>query len=337
METSRATRIIQILIALQSGQPYTVSDLAVKLRISRRMVFRDLLDLQKAGVPVRYDAKVGHYTIDQNFFFHPPDLTIRETLGLSLLVHKAINFIHFPLRDSALQAFLKIENYVPPKIKLFCNRVLKSISIGSRPAVSVTEKIFLQLIEAILKKRVVNVEYCLPEQHKSIMFDLSPYHLFFNDHVWYVLGKSDPHREAHIFKLNQIKKLTVLDRCFVEDEKFDLKEELSRAWLMIPEGKLYHIKLRFLPEVAHDVAEVQWHDTQIVTFEDNGSAIVEFHVDGLSEITWWILGYGDKVQVLEPRILRQKIIEIAQNVVRQNEQLFTDGNKFSSEETTNSY
>jgi predicted DNA-binding transcriptional regulator YafY len=170
-----------------------------------------------------------------------------------------------------------------------------------------------------------------------MMFDLNPYHLFFNDHVWYVLGKSDPYRETHIFKLNQIKKLTVLDRCFVEDEKFDLKEELSRAWLMITEGKLYHVKLRFLPEVAYDVAEVQWHDTQTVTFEDNGSAIVEFHVDGLSEITWWILGYGDKVQVLEPRILRQKIIEIAQNVVRQNEQLTPDNNRSSFGEKMGSY
>jgi len=337
METSRATRIIQILIALQSGQTYTVCDLAARLRISRRMVFRNLLDLQKAGVPIRYDAKAGHYTIDPNFFFRPPDLTIRETLGLSLLVHKAINFIHFPLRDSALQAFLKIENYMPPKIKLFYNRVLKSISIGSRPAVSVTEKIFLQLIEAILKKRVVNVEYCLPEQHKSIMFDLSSYHLFFNDHVWYVLGKSDPHREAHIFKLNQIKKLAVLDRCFVEDEKFNLKEELGRAWLMVPEGKLYHIKLRFLPEVAYDVAEVQWHDTQTVTFEDDGSAIVEFCVDGLNEIAWWVLSYGDKVQVLAPRILRQKIIEIAQNIVRQNEQLTPDNNRSPFGEKRGSY
>jgi predicted DNA-binding transcriptional regulator YafY len=329
--------MIQMLIALQSGQTYTVSDLAARLRLSRRMVFRDLLDLQKAGVPIRYDMKAGHYTIDPNFFFRPPDLTIRETLGLSLLVHKAINFIHFPLRDSALQAFLKIENYMPPKIKLLCNRVLKSISIGSRPTVSVTEKIFLQLIEAILKKRVVNVEYCLPEQRKSMMFDLNPYHLFFNDHVWYVLGKSEPYRETHIFKLNQIKKLTVLDRCFVEDEKFDLKEELGLAWLMIPEGKLYHVKLRFLPEVAHDVAEVQWHDTQTVTFEDDGSVIVEFHVDGLNEITWWVLSYGDKVQVLAPTTLRQRIVEMARNILRQNDRLSVNDTESPLDNETSFY
>jgi predicted DNA-binding transcriptional regulator YafY len=87
---------------------------------------------------------------------------------------------------------------------------------------------------------------------------------------------------------------------------------------MIPQGQLYSVKLKFFPEVAHDVAEVQWHSTQKVTFKDDGSAIIEFRIDGLNEITWWILSYGDRVQVLAPKILQQRIIEIAQKMVNAN-------------------
>lgn len=68
MKTSSVSKIIQILTALQSGQGYTVCDLAALLRVSRRTVFRDLHDLQKAGVPAHYDSKVSHYTIDPKFF-----------------------------------------------------------------------------------------------------------------------------------------------------------------------------------------------------------------------------------------------------------------------------
>jgi predicted DNA-binding transcriptional regulator YafY len=323
MKTSRVSRIIQILTALQSGQTYTVCDLATHLGVSRRTVFRDLQDLQRAGVPAHYDSKVGHYTIDSKFFFPPPDLTIQETLGLLLLVHKTRGLVRFPFMDSSLRAVLKIENHLSQKIKFFCNRVLEKISVKTHPMpnIRVSDKIFLQLIEAILKKRIVNIDYYLPKQCKNIVCDLSPYHLFYNDHMWYVLGKSDSHRQVCAFKLNRIRKLTILDRCFAEGEKFDLKEQLARAWSMVPEGKLYHVKLRFLPEVANDVAETQWHSTQTVSFEEDGSAIIEFRVDGLSEITWWILSYGDKVQVLRPRELRQKITQIAQNMVKQNEQL----------------
>ena len=34
----------------------------------------------------------------------------------------------------------------------------------------------------------------------------------------------------------------------------------------------------------------------------------EVDVNGLTEISWWILGYGDQVTVLEPPELRQRVI-----------------------------
>ena len=96
---------------------------------------------------------------------------------------------------------------------------------------------------------------------------------------------------------------------------------LGRAWSMIPEGRIYNIKLRFLPKVAENVTEVQWHITQKVTRNSDGSATVEFRVNGLGEITWWVLGYGDQVQVLTPKALRNKVLQAAKNMIKLNEQL----------------
>ncbi|MBN2455133.1 MAG: WYL domain-containing protein [Sedimentisphaerales bacterium] len=83
---------------------------------------------------------------------------------------------------------------------------------------------------------------------------------------------------------------------------------------MIPEGRIYNVKLRFMPMVAENVAEVYWHDTQKFKRQENGSVIAEFRVDGLNEIAWWILGYGDQVEVLAPKKLRKKIAQVAANV-----------------------
>jgi len=314
--------MVQILTTLQSGQRYGVADLAKMFGISRRTAFRDLKDLQKAGVPCHCDKKAHYYTIDTKFFLPPPNLSTQEALGLLLLLHKGRNLIQLPFEESALQAALKIEKALPDKIKRFHNTALKNIFIKADPhtPMHLLDKIFVQLMEAILRKRVVNIRYALPEQ-KIILIDLNPYHLLYNENAWYVLGGSGLYKEVRAFKLNRIRQLNMLDRCFIEDEKFDIHECLGMAWSMMPEDRLYNVKLRFLPEVAHDVAEIQWHSTQTVTFEDDGSTIVEFRVDGLGEIIWWVLGYGDKVQVLAPRVLRHKIIKIAQNTVKQNEQL----------------
>jgi len=35
-------------------------------------------------------------------------------------------------------------------------------------------------------------------------------------------------------------------------------------------------------------------------------------------ITWWILGYGDQVQVLAPKVLRKKVVEVAKNMMKLN-------------------
>jgi proteasome accessory factor B len=40
-------------------------------------------------------------------------------------------------------------------------------------------------------------------------------------------------------------------------------------------------------------------------------------VDGLREISWWVLGYGDQVKVLAPPELAIRVGEVARKVARQ--------------------
>ena len=131
------------------------------------------------------------------------------------------------------------------------------------------------------------------------------------------MGLSSAHKAVRTFKLNRIRSAEMSDKLFSNDGplELDLAEYIGCAWSMIPEGKMYHVRLRFAPKVANSVAEVQWHKTQKVTRNPDGSATVDFRVDGLGEITWWILGYGDQVKVLSPAELRETIVSIARKMV----------------------
>jgi proteasome accessory factor B len=314
--------MLQILTALQSGQNNRIEDLAQMCTLSKRTIFRDLKELKEIGIPCRYDTKSGGYSTDPSFFLTPLNLNRKEAIGLLLLVLAARNRIQIPFKKETLIGALKVENNLPVEIRQYCNALLRNISIKAGPEAEMEslDNIFQQLGDAILKKQVVRITYYLSDENKTIAIDLNPYHLIYDDYTWYVLGESSFHKMIRAFRLNRIKELSKLDKGFVEDETFDINEYLGRAWSLVPEGRLYHVKLKFMPEVAHSVAEVKWHHTQRVTFEEDGSAIVQFRVDGLSEITWWILGYGDKVQVLAPPVLRQKIVQIAQEMVKTNQQ-----------------
>ncbi|MBL8826153.1 MAG: WYL domain-containing protein, partial [Planctomycetaceae bacterium] len=50
-----------------------------------------------------------------------------------------------------------------------------------------------------------------------------------------------------------------------------------------------------------------WHKTQRVEFQPDGSCLFRVTVSGLTEISWWILGYGDQAVVLEPPELRELV------------------------------
>jgi len=323
MKSNRISRVIQILTTLQSGKRYAVSDLSKLFGTSRRTIFRDLKELQAIGVPYHYDARSGGYSIEPDFFLPPVDLNLQEALSLLMLVHKARNQIQLPFNNSALLASLKIENNLPAKIRQYCNTALQNISAkaAAQAPMNLLDKTFAEIQKAIINKRKVNIRYNSLFDGKIIDVELCPYHLFYNYRAWYVLGPSSIHKSVRAFKLNRIKELNVTEKCFVGGDKFDLYDYLGRAWSMIPEGRIYNIKLRFLPKVANNVTEVQWHSTQKVTRNSDGSAIVEFRVDGIGEISWWILGYGDQVQVLAPKALRKRVLEMAKNMIKLNEKL----------------
>jgi predicted DNA-binding transcriptional regulator YafY len=320
MKASRISRVVQLLTTLQAGRNYAVDDLAKMFGTSRRTIFRDLKELHTIGVPYHYNAKTGSYAIDPEFFLPPIDLNLQEALSLLLLVHKASGQIQLPFKNSALLAALKIENNLPAKIRQYCNTALQNISTRVDPQApsKVLDKTFAQLQKAIAKKNKISMRYHSLFEGQIINVELCPYHLMYNRRAWYVLGFSDLHKSIRTFKLNRIKELKNTEKYFVGSKSFDLYDYFGRAWSMIPEGRIYNIKLRFLPMVANNVTEVQWHSTQKVTRNSDDSATIEFRVDGLKEITWWILGYGDQVQVLAPKALRKKVLETAKNMIKLN-------------------
>jgi len=315
---------MRILTTLQSGKSCTVGDLARMFGASRRTIFRDLKELQDIGVPYRYDARTGVYTIAPEYFLPPANLSPQEALSLLLLAEKVSDQIQLPFKRAALQAAVKIENNLPAEIRRRCSSILRNISARTDAQTSMREngrfdKIFAQLQEAIANRRKVNVRCNSLLDGGAVDLRLCPCHLIYDNGIWHVLGRSETHNNVRTFELNHISELKTAKDCFLVDEEFDVSEYLGRAWSTMPEGQSYNVRLLFLPKVAKDVVGVKWHSTQKVTPNCDGSAIVEFRVDGLNEITWWVVGYGDQVQVLAPQALRKRVLDVAKNMIRLNE------------------
>ena len=334
MKTSRVSRVMQIVTTLQTGRGYTTAELSRMFGVSRRTLFRDLKELQNIGIQPKFcrlrqprSSQATGYTIASSpgepGFLPPINLNLQEALGLLLLVHKMRSQIQLPFKNAALLAALKIESNLPPRVRRYCERALTKISAKTlaqapTPGVPGLDNIFSTLQSAIAQRHKTHIYYDSFFDGQVINCRLSPYHLFYNQRAWYVVGHSSVHNTLRTFKLNRIKEVKILDEPFNDGDNFDLAEYIGRAWSMIPEGRIYNIRLRFAPKVAGNVAEVQWHGSQKVVCNSDGSATLDFRIDGLGEITWWILGYGDQVEVLAPAALRARVADIARKMAELN-------------------
>jgi len=116
------------------------------------------------------------------------------------------------------------------------------------------------------------------------------------------------HREVRTFNVGRIAALKPLREKYVIPKTFRLDKYLGNAWNMIPAfGPDHNVVVRFQAQVAQNVAEVVWHKTQQVKCLEDGSLEFTACVSGLSEISWWILGYGDQAEVLKPTKLRKLV------------------------------
>ena len=320
MKPDRLKRLMQILMTLQAGKRYTADDLSRLFGTCRRTVFRDLKELQAVGVSYHYDPVARAYDLDIPSRRQALPLDRQEALGLLLLAHRASSQMHLPFRRSAVLGALKVEGSLPADVRRFCGAAMECVSsrdLGQGLSRDL-EALFAQVQSAIVSKRVIRVRYGPGVYAPVEDLELWPLHLYYDHPTWYLFAQTSQGRHVEPLKLCHILDIQVLDRCFVANGRFDLVEVLGRAWSTRPEGQLYHVKLRFLPKVADQVTETRWHSSQQVTGQPDGSAIVEFRVDGLNEITWWVLGYGDQVQVLAPAALLDRVVQAARNMIRLN-------------------
>ncbi|MBN1845238.1 MAG: WYL domain-containing protein [Sedimentisphaerales bacterium] len=316
MKVTRLERILRLLNLLQSSRYYRPAELAELLGISRRTVFRDLEMLYQAGIPCYYDDEQGGYRIDRQFFLPPVNLKLAEAISLLLVSRQARRTDGLPLHEAAQEAARKIECILPAHIQEHCRQVLCHVTtrLAATARHEELEGIQALLQTAIRQHRKCDLSYISFHERKLIRTRLSPYHLHFCQRAWYVIGHSSLHDEIRTFKLGRIKACEMLSSRYVVDGRFRIEDYLGDAWSIIPEGRIYQVRVRFDPQVAVNVAEVLWHRKQKITWYEDGSLLYEVSVDGLGEITWWILGYGDHAEVLEPKALRQQIGRIARTM-----------------------
>jgi predicted DNA-binding transcriptional regulator YafY len=318
MDVGRLHRVLKIITLLQTGRPCNAEQLAVECRVSRRTIYRDLTTIEKAGIPVFFDHPTGRYQIHQTGLMPAINLGLDEALALVLLASELGRPGQIPLLQPARDAAAKIEASLPLAIRAALGGLTQRMAVRTGPTArhNALQEVYRQAQRAVARRESLDAVYISFHDAGQIHTRIDPYWLMFNERAWYLIGRSSKHEGAvRTFKLGRLKSLTPTGRTFQMPKSLTLEKHIGNAWRMMRGATPYDIHVKFSPLVSPNVAEVNWHPTQRVTWDDDGAVHFTATVDGLDEILWWVLGYGPEVEVIAPAELRTRVADMARRTL----------------------
>jgi predicted DNA-binding transcriptional regulator YafY len=171
---------------------------------------------------------------------------------------------------------------------------------GPRPIVA--PETFALIREAILTGHRLSFHYRAEAAAAPAWREVIPYALLYGHRV-YLVAAFPWETEPVNYRLDRMSDLHVSENLGARSPTFSLDAYAARSFGAFQEQP-YDVVLRFIPDVADEVAAFLFHPTQTLSRESDGSTIVRFQAGGLREMAWHLFTWGDAVKIIEPDELK---------------------------------
>ena len=288
-------RLIGILSILLQKEKVTAPELAEMFEVSKRTINRDIDDLCRAGIPiVTSQGTGGGISIMDGY-----------RMDRTILSSKDMQMIMAGLRSLDSVSGSNYYSLLMEKIKAGSTEFVSGsesilIDLSSWNKDSISPKIEL-IQDAIELGKTVKFEYYSPKGNSER--EIEPYYLIFKWSSWYVYGYCLRRNDFRLFKLNRMTKIAHV-RNFVKRGDVPMPD-LSNERVFPSKGK---VKAVFDPSM-------KWHlieDYGIESFTElpDGKLLFEHEYADDDGLLSWMLSMRDKVTVIEPETIRQKLFHI---------------------------
>lgn len=285
----KTERLFQIVYYLLEKKSVTAPELAEKLSVSVRTVYRDVEALSMAGVPIYCIAgNGGGISLMPGF-----------TIDKALLTEEEWRQILYALQSIKV-ADENVEKLVS-KIGTVCGKQEADwIEVDfSRWGHSKEDNMkFNTLRQAIIQKRIIEIQYIDAHGKQSIR-KLEPVRLVFRNANWYVHGYCQSARNFRCFKMNRIVEIEVTDMIFHENygevPDLEVKGDLREIYFQL------RISAKMAYRAFDDFGESH------IQREKDGSVILSAKIPYDNWIITYILSYGTNVEILKPLWLKDEM------------------------------
>jgi predicted DNA-binding transcriptional regulator YafY len=316
--------LLAIVLELQRKGRQRAEDLAETFETSKRTIYRDILALCEAGVPIISVPGQG-YSLMQGYFLPPLSFTTEEATMLLLGSDFMAPNFDAQYRAAAISASRKIEGVLPETLRNDVHYLRSNILvIGTRAASNPKQHETLQkLRRALLDRNTVrfcyHTRYRSDEQSGSQTREADPYGLAYYLNAWHLVAYCHMRHDIRNFRLERMEHLELLPRTFTRPANFQAERR------GVDESRNIIVRVLFDWEIARWVREGPSYFV-VSEEETTEGLLMTLKIRQQSEILQWLLSWGSGVKVLEPDSLRQRLAEEAR-IMLQNYQNVDDSTK----------
>ncbi len=125
---------------------------------------------------------------------------------------------------------------------------------------------------------------------------------------WFLVGYCHLREDVLMFAPSRIRELKETGARFERPPDFRIGDYLDAGFRAVRgSGPPRAVRLRFRPAAARYIRERQWHRTQTLEDEPDGSLILTLRINHTLEVKRLALSWGADCEVLEPAELRDEI------------------------------
>ena len=313
---SRVSDIIDLATFMASKiQGITINDIIERYHVSRRTAERmrdSLLNIFPQIIEIETDEKHKHWGFS--------DYSIKELIHFSS--NEIANLEQLKRRTTNKETQEHLEKTIA-KLKTLSTKHLNSVennvemimqsegyALRQMPQYKISNETLITIREAIKNSKVVKGTY-----HNKERF-IESLGLIYGEKIYLVAREKAKGNDIYNYLLHKFSDLSLTDKTF-DRKDFNL-EEYNKQSFGVYHGEILNVKLLFDKEIAEEVLNYNFHPTQKVKQNEDGTVTVKFCASGDLSIMWHIFKWGTSVKILAPASLKKEYTKMLKDILEKN-------------------
>jgi predicted DNA-binding transcriptional regulator YafY len=319
----RASRLVNVLLLLQTRSRMTAGELAAELEVSVRTIYRDVEALSEAGVPIYAErGPHGGVRLVDGYRTRLTGLTADEAEAVFL------SGVPGPAAELGLgtvvaAARLKVMAALPPELRARASRVAERFHLDAPGWFQSSDEVLhLELLAgAVWESQRVLITYRRGERAGTVERTIEPLGLVLKGGIWYLVARAADADSIRTYRISRVIDARLLGERFTRPDGFELAAHWGESRAAYERNTdrvevVVRLPLDQLAYFGEAAGERAMADARRQTDPADANYVrLELAFDWSDEAIAAALKLPDAVEVIEPAWLRRAIVETANKLL----------------------